>query len=199
MTSLISSRLSLIFLFLCLLVSVLAQGQNPSPSPDPASVSPSPSPNPGVSPTATTVAATPTPSSEPDPIFSDTDSCNACKPQYAAVHSCSDRVPITGNLTVINQALPFYQCVCPNNGVLIDALQECSICLRSTGQQNRINRAFYNVTNQEVKAIKQVCLDTDGGVKVPSGAAGRWAMLSSAASWGAVTAAVLILLPLGGL
>ncbi|KAF8936057.1 hypothetical protein BGZ58_004652 [Dissophora ornata] len=109
------------------------------------------------------------------------------------------RVPTAGNLTMINQVLPFYQCICPNNGTEIDALQQCSICLRSTGQQAFLNRAFYNVTNQDVKAMKEVCLETAEGTMVPSGSSGRWDMLISTASWGVVSAMMLALLPLGGL
>jgi hypothetical protein len=100
---------------------------------------------------------------------------------------------------MISQVLPFYQCVCPNNGAAIDGIQQCSICFKSTGQQVYLNRVFYNVTNQDVKAMKQVCLDTSDGTKVPSGSSGRWDMLMSSAGLGFITLGALLLAPLGGL
>lgn len=100
---------------------------------------------------------------------------------------------------MISQVLPFYQCICPNNGAIIDALQQCSICFRSTGQQVFLNRAFYNVTNQDVKAMNQVCLETDNGTKIPNGSNGRWDMLMSSFSWGIISIGVMLLVPFGGL
>ncbi|KAF9360769.1 hypothetical protein BGX34_007514 [Mortierella sp. NVP85] len=143
-------------------------------------------------------APSPTPVT-PDPVFSTSDACVACKGKYATVRTCSSRIPVAGNLTMISQVLPFYQCICADNGSAIDALQQCSICLRSTGQQVFLNRAFYNVTNQDVKAMKEVCEDTANGTKVPSSSSGRWDMILSSASWGVVAIGALLLAPLGGL
>jgi hypothetical protein len=82
----------------------------------------------------------------------------------------------------------------------IDSLQQCSNCFRSTGQQAFLNFQFYNVTNQQVKAMKQVCEQTVGGTRVPSSDAGGM-ILKSTVDWGFVAALVstLLLLIPGGL
>ncbi|KAG0288576.1 hypothetical protein BGZ96_007694 [Linnemannia gamsii] len=59
-----------------------------------------------------------------------------------------------------------------NEGVEIMALQQCSNCFRSTGQKAFLNDQFYNVTNQQVKAMKQVCEETKGGTRIPTSGAG---------------------------
>ncbi|KAF9436800.1 hypothetical protein BGZ76_002942 [Entomortierella beljakovae] len=155
----------------------------PSPSSSP-SPSPIASEFPTVSiPPATATGTAPAPTSTavvPDPIFSQSTHCIACKAQYHAIKGCSARIPFSSNLTLINQVLPFYQCVCPNDGALIDSLQQCSVCLRSSGQLAYLNPAFYEVTNQDVKSMKQVCNETQNGTLVPSGSIGRW----SSFSWG---------------
>ncbi|KAI1315594.1 hypothetical protein EDD11_000604 [Mortierella claussenii] len=215
----ILSRLLLVACLVLLLSSaVLAQSPSPqpspevttpqpSPTPDPTTVAPSPTPDvpsaspsqTDISPTATVIVPVPTSAptpTTPDPIFSSSASCVACKSEFPNIRNCSTRLPIAGNLTMINQVLPFYQCICPGNQ--IETLQQCSICLRSTGQQAFLNRAFYNVTNQDIKAMHQVCTETADGSKVPSSSTGAWHLLLSSVGWSVLSGVMLLLLPLGG-
>lgn len=166
-----------------------ASGEVPTESTfEPTPTGPTAAPLPTTPPVATPVPRV------PDPVFSSTDNCNACKPEYPLIRNCSDRLPTTGNLTVINQVLPFYACMCPNNGTAFDALQKCSLCLRSTGQQWALSPQFYNITNPQLLGMKQMCLDTAGGSKIPSGSgSGRWDMLASSALWIALAAVALTL------
>ncbi|KAF9349874.1 hypothetical protein BGX26_011892, partial [Mortierella sp. AD094] len=143
----------------------------------------------GATTTTTGPASTPTPM----PIFSNSEACQSCSPEFVAMRDCSQRLG-TMNLTMANQVLPFFQCACANNGTIIDALQSCSICLRSTGQQAFINPTFYNVTNQDVKSWNQFCTSSQNGAFIPSGSDGRWSMLLSSASWGVLSSLVLLLL-----
>ncbi|KAF9916090.1 hypothetical protein BX616_004659 [Lobosporangium transversale] len=170
-------------------------GENPPvevPTGVPTAINPVPS--------ATVPAPTSSPTPFiPDPIFSTSDSCEACRPQFFAIRNCTTRIPTGVNLTMIQQVLPFYQCICPNGGSQVDALQQCSICLRSTAQQSALNLIFYNVTNQDVKAMKQVCTETADGTKVPSGAAGFLSFMPSATFTFASVAVLLLLMPFGGL
>ncbi|KAG0356521.1 hypothetical protein BC939DRAFT_506968 [Gamsiella multidivaricata] len=217
----ILSLVLLLFITTALLLSSVQAQESPSASPSPseqptvASTEPltptptvdpvTPTPDPAVPTTdlPTPTSALPTTTAAPipsaTPIFSTSDACVSCKSNYLAVYNCASRIPVNGNLTTISQVFPFYQCICPNDGELIDALQECSVCLRQTGQLTYLNRTFYNVTNQDVKAMKQACLETSDGLKVPNKAGGRWDMLLSAAAWGTISAMVLVLVPLGGL
>ncbi|KAG9067468.1 hypothetical protein KI688_012251 [Linnemannia hyalina] len=162
-------RLTVILLvILSLFILSVAAQDEPSPSaeptPDPTpepSASPSftptdiPSPSDSISagiPTATStvpVVSTPTPT----PVFTTSTDCQACKPDYNIISACVQRIPKTANLTMITQVLPFYQCICPDN--MIEALQHCSTCLRSSGQLNFLVPTLYNVTNQEVKAMNE--------------------------------------------
>ncbi|KAG0347124.1 hypothetical protein BG004_008459 [Podila humilis] len=165
----------------------------PSPSPEPPFVEeptptfPSPttdiSPDPTFTPTfPTETPTTPTvpPSTtpapipnQPNPVFSTSDTCVTCQRNWGLVRNCTALIPPpTVNLTMISQVLPFFNCICPNNG--IDALQGCSTCFRSTGQQAFLNPKHYEVTNQDNKAFKQVCLDTENGSKVPSAAVSKY-------------------------
>ncbi|KAF9968687.1 hypothetical protein BGZ70_000038 [Mortierella alpina] len=166
-----------------------AGGEVPTESPlDPTPTGPIAAPLPTTPPTASPVPRV------PDPVFSSTDNCNACKPEYPLIRNCSDRLPTTGNLTVINQVLPFYACMCPNNGIALDALQKCSLCLRSTGQQWALNPQFYNITNPQLAAMKQMCVESAGGTTIPTGSgSGRWDMLASSAMWIALAAVALTL------
>ncbi|KAF9119117.1 hypothetical protein BGX30_004077 [Mortierella sp. GBA39] len=213
MTALIK-RLRLTVLLLVLLslfiLSVAAQDvATPSPSPEP-SASPSPevssaptdipSPSDSISvgiPTATSsVPGVSTPTVTP--LFTSSADCVACKPDYNIVSTCVQRIPKTANLTMITQVLPFYQCICPGN--MIEALQHCSTCLRSSGQLNYLVPTLYNVTNQEVKAMHEVCNTTANGRETPSGASGsRLEQLMASASWGAVLSVVVIAVSLGGM
>ncbi|KAG0202749.1 hypothetical protein BGX33_009486 [Mortierella sp. NVP41] len=178
----------------------------PQPSPEPPVVEPSASPSPTFSPSSTVnpgvpTATVPVPTANPtpNPVFSTSEDCVACKPNYNIVNMCVQRVPKSVNLTMITQVLPFYQCVCPDN--MIDSLQRCSTCLRSTGQLNFLNPQLYNVTNQQVKAMKEVCATTQNGTQTPSsGATGsRWERLMASASWGAILSVVVIVVSLGGM
>ncbi|KAF9933157.1 hypothetical protein BGZ67_004395 [Mortierella alpina] len=170
-------------------LTTTASGEVPTESPfDPTPTGPTAAPLPTTPPTASPVPRV------PDPVFSSTENCNACKPEYPLIRNCSDRLPSTGNLTVVNQVLPFYACMCPNNGSAFDALQKCSQCLRSTGQQWALNPQFYNITNPQVAGMKQMCVETAGGSKIPTGAgSGRWDMLASSAIWIALAAVALTL------
>ncbi|KAF9127266.1 hypothetical protein BGW39_005988 [Mortierella sp. 14UC] len=182
--------------------------QAPSPPSPPAQVSPpeastapapppvAPAAPPGSTPPGTVVTQ------PPNPIFSTSDACIACQKEFPAIRNCSTLIPpATVNLTTIVQILPFYNCLCQKDNMAeIDSLQQCSNCFRSTGQQAFLNVQFYNVTNQQVKAMKQVCEQTVGGTRAPSSGAGG-IMLQSAAGWGfvAALASALLLLVLGGL
>ncbi|KAF9312105.1 hypothetical protein BG003_006624 [Podila horticola] len=194
-------RFTLMLLLALALIFTLAHAQDtpvPSPSPDPVVPPEVTSPSPTVpsetptipSGTPTTPTATPAPK-QPTPIFSTSDTCVACQRDYATIHNCTALIPPpTVNLTMISQVLPFYNCICPGNGV--DALQACSTCLRSTGQQSFLNPKHYNVTNQDTKALKQVCLETANGSKVPSMAGGHWDMMVRSASWTIISALALV-------
>ncbi|KAG9063814.1 hypothetical protein KI688_003926 [Linnemannia hyalina] len=163
----------------------------PSPTPDqpPAAIPPPPPSTPPSTPATppTTAPGTPAPASSgtpgapaqpPNPIFSTSDACVACQKEFPTIRSCTALIPPpTVNLTVITQVLPFYNCLC-NNGNLgseIEALQDCSNCFRSTGQKAFLRGDFYNVTNQNVKAMKQVCEETVGGTRVPTSSSGTGA------------------------
>ncbi|KAF9903652.1 hypothetical protein EC991_003473 [Linnemannia zychae] len=207
----LSKRLLIIFAIVLslLILSVAAQDEpEPEPEPEPPVQSPSPSPSPSASPspsfnpdvpTATSSApVVPTGPPTPSPVFSTSADCVACKPDYGIISACVQRIPKTANLTVITQVLPFYNCICPGN--MIDALQRCSTCLRSTGQLNFLNPGLYNVTNQEVKAMKDVCVTTANGTQTPNGSSGgHWERLMASASWGAVLSVVVIVVSLGGM
>ncbi|KAG0090860.1 hypothetical protein BGZ93_009116 [Podila epicladia] len=195
--------LALAFIFTVTHAQDIPEPEEPSPSPSPDPVvppevtSPSPtvpSPTPSVSSVPsgapTTPTATPIPN-QPNPIFSTSDTCVACQRDYATVRNCTALIPPpTVNLTMITQVLPFYNCICPGNGV--DALQACSTCFRSTGQQAFLNPKHYNVSNQDNKALKQVCLDTENGSKVPSMAGGHWDLMAKSASWTIISALALV-------
>ncbi|KAF9928705.1 hypothetical protein FBU30_002176 [Linnemannia zychae] len=147
---------------------------------------------PAFSPTLGTTVSPP-----PNPIFSTSDACVACQKEFPVIRNCSALIPpLTVNLTTIVQVLPFYSCLCQNNPVEIDALQQCSYCFRSTGQQAFLHSHFYNVTNQQVKAIKQVCEDTDGGSRVPSsqGGTGLRDTILQSIRWGFYVSLVSVLL-----
>ncbi|KAF8975265.1 hypothetical protein BGZ46_009285 [Entomortierella lignicola] len=196
---------------LCLsLVHAQSPSVFPSPAVSPSSTPDTPSP---ATPTVTTPAVSVSPSTSTStgvqptptanvtrPIFPTSDTCNVCSDQYDAVHNCTARIPASTNLTLINQVLPFYQCACVNGGALFDAIQICSICLRSTGQIGSFfPPAFYNVTNQDVKAMEQVCLETQNGYSVPNGSNGHWGLILNSASWGALSTLLLLFLSFGGL
>ncbi|KAK3840760.1 MAG: hypothetical protein J3R72DRAFT_446784 [Linnemannia gamsii] len=209
-------RLLVIFAIILslLILTVAAQDEEPQPEPEPTpeppvqSPSPSPSPSPSISPNPSIDPGVPTPTSSvpvvptgpptPSPVFSTSTDCVACKPDYGIVSTCVQRIPKTANLTVITQVLPFYSCICPGN--MIDSLQHCSTCLRSTGQLNFLNPGLYNVTNQQVKAMKEVCTTTSNGTQTPNGSSGsHWERLMASASWGAVLSVVVIVVSLGGM
>ncbi|KAF9112850.1 hypothetical protein BGX27_002683 [Mortierella sp. AM989] len=139
-------------------------------------------------------------SSLPNPIFTTSDACVACQKEYFSIHNCTSHLPPAGvNLTMIVQLLPFYGCFCQNNYVLIDALQQCSTCFRSTGQQAHLNTQFYNVTNQSVKAFKKVCVETANGSKVPtSGVDGMLDILMESGCWILISTLFVVLLPIAG-
>ncbi|KAF8924315.1 hypothetical protein BGZ58_001927, partial [Dissophora ornata] len=121
--------------------------------------------------------------------------------EYYTIQNCSSHLPPAGvNLTMIVQLLPFYGCMCQNNYVEIDALQQCSNCFRSTGQQAFLSPRFYNVTNLGVKSFKKVCAATANGSRVPKSAGGSaWDALKSSGSWMVISIMVVVLLPLGSL
>ncbi|KAK3812511.1 MAG: hypothetical protein JOS17DRAFT_762460 [Linnemannia elongata] len=159
----------------------------PSPSPDqPPTVIPPPPSSPPATPPSTT-SGIPVPASSgtpgapvqpPNPIFSTSDACVACQKEFPTIRNCTALIPpATVNLTVITQVLPFYNCLCSNGnlGSEIEALQDCSNCFRSTGQKAFLRAEFYNVTNQNVKAMKQVCEETVGGTRVPTSSSGAGA------------------------
>ncbi|KAF9280163.1 hypothetical protein BGZ88_012354 [Linnemannia elongata] len=164
--------------------------QAPSSPPTPSSLSPDqppvtipPPPSTPATPPST-APGTPAPASPgtqgapvqpPNPIFSTSDACVACQKEFPAIRNCTALIPpATVNLTVITQVLPFYNCLCNsgNQGSEIEALQDCSNCFRSTGQKAFLRDVFYNVTNQNVKAMKQVCEETLGGTRVPTSSSG---------------------------
>ncbi|KAF9964594.1 hypothetical protein BGZ70_006229 [Mortierella alpina] len=158
-----------------------------------------PVPVPVPAPTPTPSAAPQTPNL-PNPIFSTSDACIACQKEYPFIKGCSVHIPPAVNLTIIVQMLPFYNCMCQDELVHIDGLQTCSACFRSTGQQVFLSPQFYNVSNQQAKALKQVCRDTANGTKVPSAAgAGKWETLARSGCWMVVSLVVVMLLPLGAL
>ncbi|KAK3824352.1 MAG: hypothetical protein JOS17DRAFT_751550 [Linnemannia elongata] len=196
------------------ILSVAAQTDITPPTPDPTTLEPTPTdiptPTDTVSPTDTptdtispsvpsaTSSVPVVPTSTPTPVFTSSIDCQACKPDYGIVSTCVQRIPKTANLTMITQVLPFYQCICPGN--MIEALQHCSTCLRSSGQLNFLVPTLYNVTNQQVKAMREVCNTTANGRETPSGASGsRLEQLMSSASWGAVLSVVVIAVSLGGM
>ncbi|KAF9389829.1 hypothetical protein CPB97_010559 [Podila verticillata] len=197
-------RFALVLLLALALIFTLAHAQEtspgePAPTPTPDPVVPSEVPTPTVpvatpsvpsgTPT-TTPTSTPIPN-QPNPIFSTSDTCVACQRDYPTIRNCTALIPPpTVNLTMISQVLPFYNCICPNNGP--DALQACSTCLRSTGQQSFLNPKHYNVTNQDTKALKQICIDTANGSRVPSMAGGHWDMMAKSASWTILSALALV-------
>ncbi|KAG0307300.1 hypothetical protein BGZ99_001485 [Dissophora globulifera] len=211
-----AARLALLILLVTVLLSFVpsfTRAQSDAPSPDspepvvaqpPANTngtvtSPPPANLPGSTPTRV-APATSTPL--PNPIFSTSDACVACQKEYYTIQNCSSHMPPPNvNLTMIVQLLPFYGCLCQNNKVEIDALQQCSTCFRSTGQLAYLNTHFYNVTNQEAKAYRKVCDETANGTRVPSsGAAGNvlhdW--LARSGTWITLAGAAFVLLPLGG-
>ncbi|KAF9349524.1 hypothetical protein BGX26_012184 [Mortierella sp. AD094] len=145
-------------------------------------------------------SATPTPAL-PNPIFTSSDACVACQKEYFEIRNCSSHLPPVGvNLTMIVQLLPFYGCLCQNNYAMVDTLQQCSTCFRSTGQLAHVNPQFYNVTNQDVKAYKKVCVQTANGSKVPSSGVDRMLdILKKSGSWMILSTLMAILLPLSGL
>ncbi|KAG0056412.1 hypothetical protein BGZ83_005127 [Gryganskiella cystojenkinii] len=176
---------------------------SPSPSSSPQPVeSPTPSePVPSVpgGPTAPIVTSKPTPTPKPlDPVFSTSDSCQACQGQFPQIRTCQSHIPVVGNLTMINQVLPFYSCICQNNGVLIDGLHQCSLCFASTGQQQFLAPVFHNnFSSQDVKAVKQVCIDTANGSKIPSLGS---SLTVSSLVWTVMLAAVAVVVaPFGGI
>ncbi|KAF9576296.1 hypothetical protein EC968_009270 [Mortierella alpina] len=209
--------LAFLFALLFCAAPVQAQEEEPAPSPEPPTETSSVDPGPSFTTTAsgevpTESLAEPTPTGPtaaplpttlptvspvpriPDPVFSTSDNCNACKPQYPLIRNCSDRLPATGNLTVVNQVLPFYACMCPNNGTAFDALQKCSQCLRSTGQQWALHSQFHDITNLQLAGMKQMCADSADGTKIPTGSSsGRWDMLASSAIWIALAVVALTL------
>ncbi|KAF9163002.1 hypothetical protein BGX21_009412 [Mortierella sp. AD011] len=132
----------------------------------------------------------------PNPIFTSSDACVACQKEFFEIRNCSTHLPPTGvNLTMIVELLPFYGCLCQNNYVLIDALQQCSSCFRSTGQSAHLNPQFYNVTNQDVKAYKKVCTQTANGSKVPTSGVDRILdTLKKSGSWIILSTLIVILL-----
>ncbi|KAK3846748.1 MAG: hypothetical protein J3R72DRAFT_520104 [Linnemannia gamsii] len=173
---------------------VPATGPGTTPIPPPSTTSPGTPITPG----------TVTP--PPNPIFSTSDACIACQKEFPTIRKCTALIPPAAvNLTTIVQILPFYNCLCQkDNMVEIDSLQQCSNCFRSTGQQAFLNAQFYNVTNQQVKAMKQVCEQTVDGTRVPTSGAtagGIGLVVQSTVGWGFVTALVsaLLFLAPGGL
>jgi hypothetical protein len=207
-------RLTAIFLLVLSLfiLAVAAQSEVtqptdvPTPTPEPDVPTPTDTPTPTDNPSPTDIPITPTSSvpvvptspPKPTPVFSTSDDCKACRPDYNTIDTCVQRIPKTANLTVLTQVLPFYQCICP--GDLITSLQHCSTCLRSTGQLNFLIPGLYNVTNQQAKAMREVCNTTGNGREIPSGASGsRLERLMASASWGAVLTVVVVAVTLGGM
>ncbi|KAF9291385.1 hypothetical protein BGZ68_004246 [Mortierella alpina] len=191
-------------------MSVVVQGQDTSDSDsdseEPSPESPTDSEEPEVSPELPTPTPTPIPSatpqtaSLPNPIFSTSDACIACQKEYPFIKNCSVHIPSAVNLTVIVQLLPFFSCMCQDQLVHIDGLQMCSACFRSTGQQVFLSPQFYNVSNQQAKALKQVCRETANGTKVPNAAGtGQWETLARSGCWMVVSLLTVMLLSLGGL
>ncbi|KAF9179669.1 hypothetical protein BGZ51_006741 [Haplosporangium sp. Z 767] len=175
--------------------------EEPSPEPSPSSEVPSESPTSSADLPAPTLPPATPPSNQPDPVFSSSESCQACQPTFPLIRNCSALIPSASvNLTMIVQMLPFYSCICRGDYQEIDKLQQCSNCLRSTGQQVFLNPHFYNVTNQHVKAMKQVCAETANGSKVPASAGnGAWDTLAQSSSWMALSAVIAVVLQLGAL
>ncbi|KAK5809920.1 hypothetical protein F5H01DRAFT_347839 [Linnemannia elongata] len=204
LTALLVIILSLFILTVAAQVTPDPTTAEPTPTPDPSpEVTPSPTDTPSPSetvsgiPTSTsTVPVAPT--STPTPVFTTSTDCIVCKPDYNIISTCVQRIPKTANLTMITQVLPFYQCICPGN--MIEALQHCSTCLRSSGQLNFLVPTLYNVTNQQVKAMREVCNTTANGTQTPNGVSGsRLEQLMASASWGAVLSVVVIVVSLGGM
>ncbi|KAG0269216.1 DNA polymerase alpha catalytic subunit [Actinomortierella ambigua] len=152
-------------------------------------VTPPPSPPP---PPSTTSTPTPTAPKMPDPIFSTSDSCTECKPEWPTLQGCLTYLPPNSvNLTVITSVLPFFNCICKDNMAPIDSLSTCSTCLRGTGQLAFLHPMFYNVTPADTKAYKQACADTKGGTVVPPDSAaaagvgtGAWVMTIAVVAMG---------------
>ncbi|KAG0289219.1 hypothetical protein BGZ97_006521 [Linnemannia gamsii] len=143
----------------------------------------------------------------PNPIFSTSDACVACQKEFPTIRNCTAMLPPPSvNLTIISQILPFYKCICQNDsngneGGEIAALQQCSNCFRSTGQRAFLSDQFYNVTNQQLKAMKQVCDETEGGTRLPTSGAGtgtRGLILQTSTGWYFVLAFVSALLLVPG-
>ncbi|KAG0250519.1 hypothetical protein BG011_008276 [Mortierella polycephala] len=177
----------------------------PEPEPSPPFEDPIESPTPSFSPSPDLPAPTPPPATpptnQPDVVFSSSESCQACRPTFPTIRNCSALIPPASvKLTMIVQMLPFYSCICHDGYSEIDAIQQCSTCLRSTGQQSYMNPHFYNVTNQHVKAMKQACIETANGSKVPASAGnGVWDMLARSSSWMVLSAVIAVVLQLGAL
>ncbi|KAF9940918.1 hypothetical protein BGZ67_006338 [Mortierella alpina] len=168
-------------------------------APEESEVSQAPSVQVPAAPIPTSPVAPQTPNL-PNPIFSTSDACIACQKEYPFIKNCSLHIPASVNLTVIVQVLPFYNCMCQDKLVHIDGLQTCSACFRSTGQQVFLSPHFYNVSNQQAKALKQVCRETANGTTVPNAAGmGKWETLARSGCWMVVSLLVVVLLPLGGL
>ncbi|OAQ29587.1 hypothetical protein K457DRAFT_137782 [Linnemannia elongata AG-77] len=204
LTALLVIILSLFILTVAAQVTPDPTTAEPTPTPDPSpEVTPSPTDTPSPSETVsgipTSTSSVPVaPTSTPTPVFTTSTDCIACKPDYNIVSTCVQRIPKTANLTMITQVLPFYQCICPGN--MIEALQHCSTCLRSSGQLNFLVPTLYNVTNQQVKAMREVCNTTANGTQTPNGVSGsRLEQLMASASWGAVLSVVVIVVSLGGM
>ncbi|KAK3818642.1 MAG: hypothetical protein J3Q66DRAFT_368717 [Benniella sp.] len=163
-----------------------------------SSIEPSVTPSPFVltppltgDPSQATVAVT----ELPNPIFTTSDACVTCQKKYITIKNCSTLLPPPRvNLTTMVQFLP---CICQNNDTEIEALQQCSICFRSTGQFAYLPLQLYNVSNQEVKALKKVCHETANGGKVPSSlGTGKWDAWILSARWMIVSTLFALALPL---
>ncbi|KAF9934034.1 hypothetical protein FBU30_003544 [Linnemannia zychae] len=196
------SRLIAIFIFSFLILSVAAQDPSPTVDPGPQEPSPSPSPSsqPSVSPEVPTVTSSVpvAPTSTPTlvPVFSTSADCTICKPNFGVIDACVQRIPKTANLTMITQVLPFYSCICPGDS--ISNLQHCSTCLRTTGQLNFLFPGLYNVTNQQVKAMRDVCTATNNGKQVPSGASStNMEQLLTSTKYGVILSMIAIIMSLG--
>ncbi|KAF9432885.1 hypothetical protein BGZ76_010182 [Entomortierella beljakovae] len=148
-----------------------------------------------------TPSGTPPTSGLPNPIFTSSDACIACQKEYPGIRNCTALLPPAGvNLTTIVQLLPFYGCFCGNDYHLIDSMQLCSTCFRSTGQSAHLHPQLYDVTNQGVKAFKKVCVETANGSKMPSSGANRILdIVLKSGSWMAILAILAITIPYSGL
>ncbi|KAF9968634.1 hypothetical protein BGZ73_009192 [Actinomortierella ambigua] len=152
--------------------TTLAQDEPPPEDEEPIP-SPSPTTEEPVVPTSTVAPSPPAATSAaptmPDPIFSNSESCTQCKPQWPSLQTCQSYLPPSSvNLTVITAVLPFYSCICKNDMVLIDSLVPCANCFRGTSQLAFLHPMFYGVSQaNHTRAFKEICTQTKDGTTVP--------------------------------